>query len=398
MMSLPTARRRAEELDAAVSGSARDASAPSADLEPLLDVVAQLRAEAAASVPVPRADFAADLRARLMTEAATVLVAPDPATDELLTIRRSPHAPRRQRRVTAVAAALVVAGGSSTMAYAAQGALPGDSLYPVKRALEGARGSISLTDESRGALTLRHAEQRLAEVQGLVDRHDTASDALVSDALATFVEQSDEAAELLLAAGAQGDDRSVTDLRGFVAGSVATLADLEPSLSVTDQEGLAAAVAALRDIDERALELCPTCGSSSAVELPFALANAASMFDEGLFGENAPVVPDVDVTALPPGSVAGPQDDGTSVAAPPETAPPATGGNEEPSTPSQPPTAAPSEPSAPTSPPPSPELPGTSGGITGATEGITGLTGPLAEPLQAITETLDTLLGLKSTP
>ena len=122
------------------------------------------------------------------------------------------------------------------------------------------------------------------------------------------------------------------------------------------------------------------------------------MFDEGLFGENAPVVPDVDVTALPPGSVTGPQDDGTSVAAPPETAPPATGGNEEPSTPSQPPTAAPSEPSAPTSPPPSPGLPGTSGGITGATEGITGLTGPLAEPLQAITETLDTLLGLKSTP
>ena len=72
--------------------------------QPLLDVVAQLRAEAATSVPVPRADFAADLRARLMTEAATVLVAPDPATDELLTIRRSPHAPRRQRRVTAVAA------------------------------------------------------------------------------------------------------------------------------------------------------------------------------------------------------------------------------------------------------------------------------------------------------
>lgn len=396
-MSLPTARRRAEELDAAVSGSAHDASAPSADLEPLLDVVAQLRAEGAA-VPTPRADFAAELRARLMTEAATVLVAPDPATDELLTVRRSPHAPRRQRRVTAVAAALVVAGGSSTMAYAAQGALPGDSLYPVKRALEGARGSISLTDESRGALTLRHAQQRLAEVQGLVDRHDTASDALVADALDTFVQQSDEAAELLLAAGAQGDDRSVTDLRAFVAASVATLAELEPSLTATDQEGLATAVAALRDIDGRALELCPTCGSTSAVELPFALANAAALLDQGVFDGPPPVVPDVDVSALPPGSVSGPQNGGDPVAAPPATTPPATGGGSEPSTPSQPPAATPSEPTAPASPQPGAGIPGTSGGITGATDGITGLTGPLAEPLQAITETLDTLLGLKSTP
>ncbi|WP_447644675.1 hypothetical protein [Nocardioides zeae] len=53
MMSLPTARRRAEELDAAVSGSARGASAPRADLEPLLDVVARLRAEGAAAAPAP---------------------------------------------------------------------------------------------------------------------------------------------------------------------------------------------------------------------------------------------------------------------------------------------------------------------------------------------------------
>ncbi|WP_447644674.1 DUF5667 domain-containing protein [Nocardioides zeae] len=335
-----------------------------------------------------------------MTEAETVLVAPDPATEELLTLRRSPHAPRRQRRVTAVAAALVVAGGSSTMAYAAQGALPGDSLYPVKRALEGARGSISLTDESRGALTLRHAEQRLAEVQGLVDRHDTASDALVSDALGTFVEQSDEAAELLLAAGAEGDDRSVTDLRAFVAGSVATLADLEPSLTSTDQEGLATAVAALRDIDARALALCPTCGSESAVELPFALSAAVALLDQGILANGTPEVPDLDVAALPPGSVTGPQE-GTSVAAPPEAAPPATSGGEQPSTPAQPPAtpAAPTEPTTPTNPLPGTGLPSTSGGITGATEGITGATGPLAEPLQAITQTLDTLLGLnKPTP
>ncbi|MDF9716720.1 hypothetical protein INN71_11070 [Nocardioides sp. ChNu-153] len=406
MMSLPTARRRAEELDVALAQRTGDgAPAPRPELAPLLEVVAALRAERS-TAPAPRADFAADLRARLLAEADTALV-PAPATDEdLLRLPRREHPPHRRRSLVAAASVAVLAGGSSTMAYAAQDALPGDSLYPVKRALEGARGTISLTDASRGTVTLRHAEQRLAEVQGLVERDDAASTSYVVDSLTTFGEQADEAATLLIGDGTSGDDTDATRLREFVRDSLGTLAPLEPALTGDAKTALADVVGTLQSIDDRALTLCPDCGSGAAVELPFSLASAVALAEAGL-ADDPLKLPTVDSAAgLPPGSVSGGAGSlGVPLQAPapaPSTPADPTQAPQAPSTPATPDT--PAAPPAGTTPtvPALPPVPGTGGtGVTGTTDGVLGLTGPLAEPLRQLTapltETLDEILGLGGT-
>ena len=73
MTSLFTARRRAEEFAAAVDGGARSVGAHRAEVAELVGVVTALRSHQDAA---PRPEFVGDLRARLMTEAGTVL--PDP--------------------------------------------------------------------------------------------------------------------------------------------------------------------------------------------------------------------------------------------------------------------------------------------------------------------------------
>ncbi|MDT9594797.1 DUF5667 domain-containing protein [Nocardioides zeae] len=412
MIPLPTARRRAEEFDAAVSAPAGGPSAGSPSTRPdgeLLALVAALREEAG-SAPAPRTDFVDDLRSRLMAEADTVLV-PITADDEqrLRLQERAPSATRRQRRVAAVAAAVVISGASTTMAYAAQDALPGDPLYGVKRTLEGARGSISLTDASKGQVTLRHAEQRLAEVQGLVARDDSASAAQVSDALTTFSEQAEEAGDLLLAAAvSDGSDRPATALRDFVRRSVATLDEIEPDLAGRDRDALGRAVSTLSSLDGRALDVCPTCGSSAVLDLPAALAATEDLFLLGM-GTDVPELPALDEASdLPPGSVTGNGSVAQPGASPETTAPDpgagsggsnsstgggtTDGGGTSPSqSGSTPSTVVPPVPgvTAPSQPP------NGNGGLSDVTEGVTGgSTGPLSDTLNGVTEALDSLLGL----
>lgn len=392
MIPLPTARRRAEELDAALAS--RPGTEPSAELRPLLDVVAALRAEAA-SAPAPRPAFSASLREALMAEAETVLVPVDPADEARLVLHRSTPTAHRQRRIAVVAAAAVISGASATTAYAAQDALPGDTLYGVKRALEGARDSVSLTDAAQGAVTLRHAEQRLAELQGLVARDDVASASRVPGVLDTFTDQTERGSELILAdAASSGDDRQVERVREFVVRSITVLDAVYPSLGDDDREALGRALALLRAVDERALEICGTCGSGTAAELPFSLANALSLFDSGV--RDLPELPDLSSAAgLPPGSVSG----GATTAplqgpaeAPTTEAPQA----EAPATPQEP--AAPSAPQTPAAPPPTspptvpPVLP--PGGTTGLTDPLTEQLGPLGETLRSVTGSVDRLLGL----
>ena len=68
MTALFSVQRRAEEFHAAVAAPHREVRE---ELRPLVDLVGTLRAHSAADpAAVPRDDFAADLRARLMAEAA----------------------------------------------------------------------------------------------------------------------------------------------------------------------------------------------------------------------------------------------------------------------------------------------------------------------------------------
>lgn len=71
--------------------------------------------------------------------------------------------------VVAGLALMVIAGGATTLA--AQGSLPGDTLYPVKvGVLEPARGLFALTPESQVAWNVARTETRLVEVEKLAEK------------------------------------------------------------------------------------------------------------------------------------------------------------------------------------------------------------------------------------
>ncbi|HVY67938.1 MAG TPA: DUF5667 domain-containing protein [Patescibacteria group bacterium] len=71
------------------------------------------------------------------------------------------------RYVVAVLAGLSIIGGT---AYASGGALPGDTLYPVKLATEQVRLTLALTPEAKVSLQTRFAQTRLQELQQLSER------------------------------------------------------------------------------------------------------------------------------------------------------------------------------------------------------------------------------------
>lgn len=72
------------------------------------------------------------------------------------------------KTVIAIVLVLVVLfGGSAASAYAAQGSLPGDVLYPMKTAIEDASVDFSMDSASEVRLYLRLVEKRIAEMESL---------------------------------------------------------------------------------------------------------------------------------------------------------------------------------------------------------------------------------------
>jgi hypothetical protein len=257
MTSLFQARRRAEEFAAAVDGDAESRAAHGQELTTLLGLVATLRDQASVE---PRAEFAGDLRSRLMVEAETALM-PDTA-NLLLPVR--PRG-RRERRLVAAASAFVLIGGTTTMAAAAQSALPGDALYPIKRGIEQAEAGLSMSNAGKGRDLLSQASDRLLEVKGLVGASSVQHEPRVPETLEAFASSADEGAALLFESFREnGDPESIVSVRSFTAEGIATLESLAGTVPADAQDELAAAALLLRDIDSEATALCGSC----AAELP----------------------------------------------------------------------------------------------------------------------------------
>ena len=155
MTPLFPARRSAERFDSLVEGGRRDdVDRTTADL---LELVSTLR-----SVPEPQArpEFVADLRERLMLAAAAELT-PAPVAarerDDVARLTIKPARTRRERRVGIALGAVAIMGATTSMAVASQGAIPGDALYPVKRAIENTQAGFSVGDDAKGeTLSLIH--------------------------------------------------------------------------------------------------------------------------------------------------------------------------------------------------------------------------------------------------
>jgi len=282
MTSVFSVRRRAEEFHTLVedtsAGNSRDAR-----LADCLDLVTMMR-DLAPAEPAPA--FTASLREQLMAAADTLLL----PSDDSQRLRLPPRGTARDRRIAAVVGGFAIVGASTSLALAASTALPGEMLYPLKRAMESVETGIHLSDEGKGTSLLANATDRLAEVAALSRTSDLGEGAMIAETLTTFSNQSLLASDLLLSDYAEnGDEASIDELREFTATSMETLAELEPLLPEEAHDELVYAAQVLGDIDAAAGRACPAC-TGGIEQIPTVLMSASQMAEVPVVVVPAPLV------------------------------------------------------------------------------------------------------------
>ena len=273
-----SARRRADEFEALLSPShdtplgERDAARFAA----LLDVVSDLRALPEVA---PRPEFVSSLRERLMAEADTVLVR-QPAAPSRLAMPVTTRT--RDRRVATLLGGAALVGATATMAVAAQTALPGESLYGVKRGIESAQVRLAGDDAARGRTLLAQAETRLDELEQIA-AGDGGTDKLAPDTLDAFTDQSgDGVRSLLRAYEGGGSEQDVQDARDFTVRSMERLDALQPQLPASARDELLAAGRTLTDLDMEISTACLTCSGGITTTPDFLLSSAPQDLLTGL--------------------------------------------------------------------------------------------------------------------
>jgi Domain of unknown function (DUF5667) len=241
----------------------------------LLEVVGALRATPA---PVPDPAYVAALRERLLVEAESVLTAAAAErSDADARLRLRPATPRvrsRNRRLAAVISGVTLVGVTGTMAVAAQSALPGEGLYPLKRGIESAHAELTFDRAARGRLLLDDAAKRLDEATAL-SREDTAGSTLVGNTLDDFSQQAVAGSDLLVADyQATGDSSSITSVRTFTATSMARLHQLQGMVPPAADGQLLQAAQALDQVQQVAVHACPSCAGPSVTSVPSVLTDA----------------------------------------------------------------------------------------------------------------------------
>jgi hypothetical protein len=151
----PAQRRQAEQFDDLLEGRLE---ASGHELESLLTLATSLRAPEMA----PSADFSSALRARLVQE--TSQRSPAPRVPAQRTVVAQESRSHRIRQAVAAVTAVAIIGGAGAAAASTR-AVPGDSLYGLKRGLEAAQLSLAGSDMARGRELLEQADARLGEAE-----------------------------------------------------------------------------------------------------------------------------------------------------------------------------------------------------------------------------------------
>lgn len=315
--------RSAQRFHELVEGSSTSGARLSSYAE-MLDVVGVLRAT---PPPVPDPAFVAALRERLLVEAESVLAAAAADRADIdARLRLRPAAPRvrsRKRRLAAVISGAALVGVTGTMAVAAQSALPGEGLYPLKRGIESAHAELTFDRAARGRLLLGDAATRLDEATAL-SRQDTAGSTLVAHTLDDFTQEAVAGSDLLVADyQATGNQSSITSVRSFTATSMARLHQLQGMVPPSADAQLLQAAQALDQVQQVSVHACPACPGPSVTSVPSVLTAAVQATADswlvaqpsgsthqhgGPFG--TPQLPHVG-DHLPPASVTDPTQGGT---------------------------------------------------------------------------------------
>lgn len=235
----------------------------------------------------PSAQFSADLRARLMIEAAEVLVAapaPSRAGARVGASTATTHAPRR-RRIAGLAAALVAGTATVGLVSSSASAVPGDVLYPVKRGVESVQLAVHRDDAGRGQAQLDQASERLTEAWTL---DSTGRDDRVAEALDAFSEQATAGSGALFEAyGSEGEARQIDAVTTFATGSSETIVNMSDDLPADAQAALEEATTTVLGLAERAGALCTSCDAVDLGALVTAAEDAADRAPESSTDEGA---------------------------------------------------------------------------------------------------------------
>jgi Domain of unknown function (DUF5667) len=283
MTSLHPARRSAERFDALVEGNWHDAVDPRTT--ELLELVGAMRA---VPQPAARPEFVTDLRERLMLAAETELTpAARESSDTADAVQKrltvAPRRTARERRLAVAIGGFAIVGATASMAVASQSALPGDALYPIKRAIENAEAGFHFSDEGKGTTILANASGRLDEIDAMTSEG-SGDAADIESTLDTFSDQASEAGDLLLTDYENtGSEASITQLHDFTSTSIDSLSALEEAIPAQARPALLEAVQVLFTIDSAAAQACPSCAGEVLTEIPPQLlaAGAESFGDAG---------------------------------------------------------------------------------------------------------------------
>ena len=256
MTPLIPARRAAEEFARVVDGSTVDVADRYTDLTECVEL---LRAQ---ETPVARVEFVADLRTQLLAAADTLLIPVERSARPTNVVTLSPATRRHNRRLAVAAAAFVVVGGTAGVAAAAENALPGDPLYPIKRGIESAQVSLNSSDSAKGHDLINQASTRLDEIDGLMSDGDSTTQ--ITHTLDSFQRSATNGADLLFVAFQRGGDvDDIATLRSAFSEQTALLKTLAAQAPPTAQPDFAEATALLADLDQQARVLCGNCGPDS---------------------------------------------------------------------------------------------------------------------------------------
>jgi hypothetical protein len=224
------------------------------ELAELVAVATRLCEIAADTEPSP--EFRSALRTRLL---ATPMPAPSPAA----IASRPTRSPSGVRRVTVAFAALLATTFGAGLSVASADTIPGDTLYPVKRALEATQLAFKRSDSSSGNFHLHLATERLTEVDQLTNG---TSGNLTTETLAEFQRQASLGSDELMRSYLSNDSRGdLAALNHFSASSTHQLADLRGRLSVADLEKTQEL---LDGLVVQSTRMCPDCSGSVAADSP----------------------------------------------------------------------------------------------------------------------------------
>ena len=202
---------------------------------------------------------------------------------------------RYSMRLAAATGASAMALSTGGVAVAAQSALPGDTLYGVKLALEEGHLLFIGDPVERGRQRLANAAERLEEAR-------LAAEAGDMDDAARALRESDEASrrgagDIIGASQDRGDPSLLDILTAFSKEQRSRLREITPLLAGEAAEAADDARVALNRIEQRVAVLGGTCGSCAAAGEPGGKGNGGT---SGAQDTSSADARDFDFTQIPP--------------------------------------------------------------------------------------------------